>query len=383
MTSNSPTRTESKEIPAHELPSAKSEGALEPVAFFDGAMPTGVTVSHNGRIFVNFPKWGDDVKFTVAEIQNGKPIAYPDESINETDQEDQASTLVSVQSVVVDPADRLWILDTGSPLFKPTEYGGPKLICVNLDTNKVVKKILFPQRVALPTTYLNDIRFDLRRGNEGLAFITDSSQKGPNGIIVVDLASGESWRRLDDHPTTKAEDMQTFLPLVEGRPFLEHQPDETIKQGASMGADGITINSNGSRIYYCPLGSRRLYSVATDALANRDIAEEEVAKTIQHIGDRGGASDGLESDAEGNIYSTNYEHNAILRLRHYDKMWETLVYDPRLLWPDTLSLGTDGYLYVIANQLHRQARYNKGIDLRVKPYTLFRIRINAQPVILR
>ncbi len=64
-------------------------------------------------------------------------------------------------------------------------------------------------------------------------------------------------------------------------------------------------------------------------------------------------------------------------------MWETIVYDPRLLWPDILSLGTDGYLYVIANQLHRQARYNKGIDLRVKPYTLFRIRINAQPVILR
>ena len=94
---------------------------------------------------------------------------------------------MSVQSVVVDPADRLWILDTGSPLFKPTEYGGPKLICVNLDTDKVVKKILFPQTVAKPTTYLNDIRFDLRRGNHGMAFITDSSQKGPNAIIVVDL----------------------------------------------------------------------------------------------------------------------------------------------------------------------------------------------------
>ena len=129
----------SKDIPSVELPSSKSLGALEPVVFFNGAMPTVVTVSHKGRIFVNFPKWGDDVKFTVAEIQNGQPIAYPDESINEVDQEDQASTLVSVQSVVVDPADRLWILDTGSPLFKPTEYGGPKLICVNLDRNKEEK----------------------------------------------------------------------------------------------------------------------------------------------------------------------------------------------------------------------------------------------------
>ena len=346
-------------------------------------MPTGVTVSHKGRIFVNFPKWGDDVKFTVSEIQDGQPVAYPDESINEVDQEDQASALVSVQSVVVDPADRLWILDTGSPLFKPTEYGGPKLICVNLDTNKVVQKILFPQAVAQPTTYLNDIRFDLRRGNDGMAFITDSSKDGPNAIIVVDLHSGECWRRLNDHPTTKTEDIKTFLPLVEGRPFLEHQPNGTIKQGASMGADGIAINSDGSRLYYCPLGSRKLYSVATDALVNRDISEEEVAKTVQNHGDRGGASDGLESDSEGNIYSTNYEHNAILRLRYSDKVWETIAYDPRLLWPDTLSLATDGYLYVTANQLHRQARYNKGKDLRVKPYTLFRMRVNAQPVMLR
>lgn len=372
-----------KDMPAHELPSVEYVGALEPVAFFNDAMPTGVTVSQKGRIFVNFPKWGDDVKYTVAEIRDGQPVAYPDNFINKTNQEDQASTLVSVQSVVIDPADRLWILDTGSPMFKPTEYGGPKLFCVDLNINKITKKILFPQAVAMPTTYLNDIRFDLRRGNEGMAFITDSSQKGPNGIIVVDLASGESWRRLHDHITTKAEDMQTFLPIIEGRPFLEHQQNGSIQQGANMGADGIAISFDGSRLYYCPLGSRRLYSVAIDTLANRNISEQEVADTINDHGDRGGAADGLESDASGNIYSTNYEHNAIFRLRYSDGLWEPLVYDPRLLWPDTLSLANDGYLYVMANQLHRQARFNKGKDLRVKPYTLFRIRVDAQPVVLR
>jgi hypothetical protein len=30
------------------------------------------------------------------------------------------------------------------------------------------------------------VRFDLRRGKAGLAFITDSASKGPNGLIVVD-----------------------------------------------------------------------------------------------------------------------------------------------------------------------------------------------------
>ncbi len=384
MSTRNRKETSPTDIPALELPTDEPFGALEPIAFFHGAMPTGVTVSHKGRIFVNFPKWGDDVQFTVAEIRDGEAIAYPNQSINNTNEEEQASTLVSVQSVVVDPADRLWILDTGSPLFKPTEYGGPKLVCVDLNTNKITKKILFPQVVALPTTYLNDVRFDLRRGNEGMAFITDSSQNGPNGIIVVDLASGESWRRLKNHPSTKAEELQTFLPIVEGRPFLEHQQNGSVKQGASMGADGIAISADGSSLYYCPLGSRKIYSVSTDALANRNIDEREVIVTVNDEGDRGGASDGLESDSEGNIYSTNYEHNAIFRRRHSDKLWETVVHDQRLLWPDTLCLATDGYLYVTANQLHRQARFNKeGKDLRRKPYTLFRIRLDIQPVLLR
>jgi hypothetical protein len=38
---------------------------------FFGAMPTGVTVSHGGRLFVCCPKWGDDVGFTVAELRDG------------------------------------------------------------------------------------------------------------------------------------------------------------------------------------------------------------------------------------------------------------------------------------------------------------------------
>jgi sugar lactone lactonase YvrE len=60
-------------------------------------------------------------------------------------------------------------------------------LCVDIETDQVIKKILFPQDVALPTTYLNDVRFDLRQGRDGVAYITDSSQKGPNGIIIVDF----------------------------------------------------------------------------------------------------------------------------------------------------------------------------------------------------
>ncbi len=111
-------------IPTEQLPSDQQLGMLEPVAHFNDAIPTGVTVSQKGRIFVNFPRWGDEVSFTVAEVREGRAVAYPDEAMNQTGREDlavdDAGAFVSVQSVVVDPADRLWILDTGSPMFQPT-----------------------------------------------------------------------------------------------------------------------------------------------------------------------------------------------------------------------------------------------------------------------
>jgi len=217
----------------------------------------------------------------------------------------------------------------------------------------------------------------LRRGEAGFAFLTDSSDRGPNGLIVVELATGRSWRRLHDHLTTKAE--LGMLPLVEGRPVMERPPGGPPKP-VTMGSDGIAISHDGSRLYYCPLVSRRLYSVSVDALVNALLTDAQVAATVLDHGEKG-ASDGLESDDKGRVYATNYEQDGILR-RLPDGQFQTIVHDPRVLWPDTLSVARDGHLYFTANQLHRQGRYHEGKDLRQKPYVLFRVRIDAGPVLL-
>ena len=361
-----------------DLPQARPAGKLELVATFHGPMPTGVSVSRSGRVFVNFPRWGDPVEFTVAELKKGKAVAFPNADFNRYDGKKPGDCLVSVQSVVVDPKDRLWALDTGSIEMGPTVPGGPKLVCIDLDSNRVVQTIRFPRDVALPDSYLNDVRFDLSRGKAGVAYLTDSSAKGANGLVVVDLASGKSWRRLRGHGSTLPE--RAFLPFVEGRPLM-NRPAREHPTPLSLGADGIALGADGKRLYYCPLASRRLYSVSTDALVNPKIPDDKVAMTVVDHGEKG-ASDGLEADAEGRLYLTNYEQNAIVR-RTAHGQFETLVADPRLLWPDTLSLAHDGYLYVTANQLHRQARFQAGKDLRKKPYALFRIRVEARPVSLK
>jgi sugar lactone lactonase YvrE len=359
---------------------AGAVGDLEVVHLFEsGPMPTGVSVSRTGRIFVCFPKWGDDVRFTVGELRDGEVVPYPDQASNDNDGDADPYALVSVQSVVVDPADRLWLLDTGSPMFRPVEPGGPKLVQVDLATDEVAQTILFPDYVALPTTYLNDVRFDLRRGEAGTAFVTDSSDEGANGIVGVDLATGHSWRCLHDHPSTKAETAPDLRMIVEGQDFLERAPDGSTEP-VTIGVDGIAIAADGSRLYYSCLASRRWWSVDVAALCDRDIdlADGPVEAAVRDEGDKGAAGDGMETDSEGRLYVTDGEHDALHR-RLPDGRWETVVHDPRLLWPDSLSVA-DGYLYVIANQLHRQARYRGGKDERRHPYGLFRTPIDAGPV---
>jgi len=361
---------------AEPFPSLATEttvGRIETVATFAGAMPTGVTVAANGRKFVCFPRWGDAVPFTVGELRNGNAVAYPNTAVNRPDG-DPAHRFISVQSVVAQ-GNRLWILDTAAPNFGTPVPGGAKLVAVDLATNRIVRTIVFSPSVVLPTTYLNDVRFDFRAGAGGVAYVTDSSQRGQAAIIVVDLAAGTAIRRLDGAPQTQPD--PGFVPIVEGETLLRRPPNGPPAPFAT-GADGIALSADGTLLYFCPLSSRRLFAVPTKSLRDPIVAESDLRAATQDLGEKG-ASDGLEADAQGRVYAGDYEHDSI-RVRETSGAWRTIVHDPRVLWPDTLSVAADGYLYFTANQLHRQALFHRGADRRRKPYVLFRTRIAGTPV---
>ncbi len=354
-----------------------SSPRVEVVADLRGAMPTGVTVAPNGRIFLNYPQWGDRPPFTVGELKNGKVTAYPDARVNDVAKGGPAEHFISVQSVVVDAANRLWVLDTAAPGFAAPTAGGAKLVAIDLATDKVVRTLVLGPDVVLPTTYLNDVRFDLRQGEGGVAYITDSSIKGPGGIIVVDLASGRAMRRLSGHPTTMPD--PGFTPVIEGQTLM-NRPAGGKPTPWLVATDGIAISPDGGTLYYCALSSRHFYSVPTALLRDPAVSDTEIAAAVRDL-DPKAPSDGLAEDDAGNIYAGDYENGAVRRFS--DGKWETIARDPRILWPDTLSVGADRNLYFTANQLHRQAGFHQGEDLRRQPYQLLRVAIGHGPVLLK
>ncbi len=353
---------------------------LEIVFKFNSIMPVGIAITSDGRRFVSYPRWADKGDYTLAELKDGKEVPYPSiGAFQNGHKSNPMVNLVSLQGLIVDAKDRLWILDTGTVDMKPVRPFSPKLVCIDTKTNAVAKTILLPPIVAPAGTYLNDLRIDGRRGTgEGIAYITDSGEKSPSGIICVDLKSGKSWRRLAGQPSTQPD------PGFVGKPetgLLYKRPKPGQKASLRMAVDGIAISPDGEYLYYTPLTSRKLYRIKTSALADESISDDAVNRMVEDLGPKG-VSDGMAEDTAGRIYFTDWEKRAITR-RKTDGTMETVVRDDRLLWPDTLAITGDGYLYVLSDQLHRQPIYHEGKDLRNPPYILARIRLDGvKPVLL-
>ncbi|KAF2083245.1 hypothetical protein K490DRAFT_70000 [Saccharata proteae CBS 121410] len=376
---------------------------LELVHVYYDEWPTGIAVSSTGRMFSNYPPGfdknntndGTNGKYTVAElISNSTERAYPSVEINNppggainystypATGANYPNYLIGVQSVVIDPLDRLWILDTGRALtpngtLVPSSYGGPKLIGVSLSNNTIFSTILFPPTVAYPDSYLNDVRFDLRPNltttGKGIAYITDSSNEGRNGIIIVDLGTGESWRHLDSNPAVRAQGQ--FVAFVWGTPLYSIPGPSLPATYTPVGSDGITLSADGADLYWSAVGSRYLHSVPTARLRDRSTFSEILAQSSVVNRGQKGVSDGFESDSEGIVYFGNVEQGSVDWYSPVNGTTGVLVRDPRLNWIDTFSVSTDGYLYFTTNQLFLTPSFYPGTDRRVRPFALFRVKL--------
>lgn len=323
---------------------------------------SGITVSRSGRKFSSYPagldsnntNTGSVTRYAVAELKfNNTETPYPNAQINNppggainytTNPPTSANYqnyLIGVQSVVLDPLDRLWILDTGrvqtsDGVLLNASPGGTKLVCVDITTDSVIQTIVLPPTVAFPDSYINDVRFDLRasltKSRKGVAYIADSSGEGRNGIIIVDLGTGESWRHLNNIPEVSAE--RGFVPFVWGQPLYYIPGPGVPLTTIPLGSDGIALSADGENLYFGPIGGRQLYSVPTKRLRDRSQSSELLAQgAVQNHGQRG-LSDGFETDSNGLIYMGNMEQNQLLFFNPANGTVSTLVRDPRISWID-------------------------------------------------
>lgn len=324
--------------------------------------PTGIAISRQGRVFINFPRWHGDPRQSVAEVlSDGAYRPFPDDEWNSwgiAEAKHPEAHFICVQSVIVDGDDFLWIVDAASPSFKGVIPGGAKLVKINLDNGKVERVIPFQPDILPKHGYLNDLRVDTRHN---FAYITDS---GSGALIVIDLATGKMRRRLAGHQSTKAE--TGYVPIIGGREFRDN--DGKVPQ---IHADGIALDTRNEYLYYHALTATTLYRINTEYLRDAGITESALAEKVEKVAETG-AVDGMEMGADDSLFFTALEGNAIKRYQSNGTM-TTIVRDQNIHWPDSIAISPDKYLYFTDSQINLAPRFNKGTDIRISPYSFYKI----------
>ena len=153
---------------------------LEVIAQSDHTIWNGVTVSADGRIFLNFPPLSPRPLESVGEIgSDGKSRPYPGGEWNTWEVGKPVEhAFVGTNAVRIGPEGDLWVVDTGTPSFgAETLPNAPKVVRIDLHRNAVTHVYPLGPEVALRHSYVDDIRF-----HGHLAYLTDA---GVPGIIVL------------------------------------------------------------------------------------------------------------------------------------------------------------------------------------------------------
>ncbi len=347
----------------HAQDTSKVQGKpIVEVAHFQDYQVTGIAVSKTGQLYANFPRWSNDYKYAVAEVDKDSNLTpFPDDQWNSWKDKDPdvANKWVCVQSITVDDTGALWVLDTGNPGMNGTLPGAPKLVKFDLATKKATQTIPFGADICPAKSYLNDVRIDTTRQ---IAYLTES---GIGSIIVVDLKSGKTRRLLVEDKTTLV-DKNVDL-TINGK-----EVETAEKQKPKFNADGIALSPDNEYLYYQAILSGKLYRILTSKLLDENLSKGDLSKAVETVGDSFPV-DGLWMAKDGYLYLSDLRTGAIQRRMVPTGKTEMVAADPRIQWPDSFAQGPDGAIYFSCSHIHHSPQYNGGKSARTEPYTIFKV----------
>jgi sugar lactone lactonase YvrE len=322
---------------------------------------TGVAISGNNRLFVCYPYWLEEHKYSVVEVQpDGSAKPYPTAEWNSWKKgENGKERFVCAQAVCVDEQDYLWIVDPASPQFSGAIEGAIKLVKINLKSDKVDRIYYFEPSVAGKSSYINDVRIDVKHQ---IAYLTDSST---GAILILNLRTGRCKKVLEKHAATVAD--QHYVFRVGGRELKNAEGPVKIH------SDGLALTPDCKYLYFKPLTDNRLFRIDTKHLLNEKLKAGQLETKVESLG-AVCSTDGMICDDQGNLYLGDIENREIIRYGP-DGKTRILLKDERLLWPDSYAISRDGHLFITCSQIHLMPEYNDGKNMRTTPYEIFKIKV--------
>ena len=337
---------------------AFAQNQLEAI-FSSSLVINGPTTSPDGRLFTVAQPSQPGESPQVVEIKDGKAIPYPDEHMNSWRLGmDGHQLFVGVNSLRFGQDGSLWAVDRGGPgIGKPLVPSGPKLVKIDVGTNKV-ERIYDLASMTRPWSFVDDVRF-----HGSIAYLTDA---GSPGLIVLDLKSGHGRRVLGGHPSTVAQ-----TPLVAEGKVLR----DTKGKPVNIHADQLEVSPDGEWLYNQAC-SGSMWRIATKFVDDPSLTDAQLNSYTKPFADTP-STGGTAIAADGTIYLSDVDKKRILTISPEGKI-TTLIEDQRLIWVDAMWIDDAGNLLMPAAQLNRSAGLNGGTDTVKQPITLYRLQIGEK-----
>ena len=142
---------------------------------------------------------------------------------------------------------------------------------------------------------------------------------------------------------------------------------------AKLGVDGIALDPQGTWLYYAPMTQDSVYRIETKYLKDESLSKRGLADKVERYGPKP-LCDGIEMDAQGNLYITDVEHGSIMRIDGQRRL-KTFMHSPLVRWPDGMSAAANGYLYVTDSDLGEVLFRSKENIKKSAPFYIYRIKI--------
>lgn len=215
--------------------------------------------------------------------------------------------------------------------------GPPKLVLLDLATNKVISTFVFPPSVAsYSDSFLNDLVVDQAAG---FVYMTDAFASG--GIVVWD----RNLNRARRYTSVYTHNNNAVVITINNVTYPDiHTP-----------SDGIALTTNRATLYWCALQGDTLYSIDTTILKDFSQSTAQISKGVVAVG-RKPPSDGMAFSSNGKLYFGSLTGNAVYQWDPNSPLSSQSVVsssDVTMQWVDTFAFDGKGNLIFTSNRLQK------------------------------
>ena len=295
-----------------------------------------VALTAGGAMFLGLPRWTGmrDTPSVVQVDGDGALQPFPGGAWNDwAFGKPVQDAFVQVNALHVFGDDTLWVVDQGAPDGKATLPGAQKVLQFDTGSGALLRALRFGEDILPAGARLHDLRIHGSR-----VYLTDA---GLGALVVHDLATGHTLRRLQAHPLLLQSEVQPLR--GSGRRVLLDADGGRLRLGCTF----LEISPDGEWLYFStPTGPFR--RVPTALLCDAALDDDTVAAAIEEVAPVPSIY-GSAMDSRGNLYLANAEQRCIEVVAPGGQR-AVLAADERLIGPDAPFITRDRRLFVAATQ---------------------------------